>query len=183
MTWEQLYPIVREQADYAILRYDDRRQDKVQELVCQAYEKYRSDTSAGREIKKQSFKCFVTQPAKQLDLRSVVKGGYGGTSRIDVLGNFNRRPNGQIFVEKLDEWMPMNMKSREAIQESLTFSIDYSFWMKRLTNIQRQTVEYLIQGFRLKEIAKKLKANLEKVRKIIEQIRDKYRLYFLLEVA
>lgn len=40
MTWNELYPVVKEQAHYAVLRYDERRQDKVQELVCQAYEKY-----------------------------------------------------------------------------------------------------------------------------------------------
>jgi hypothetical protein len=35
MTWNELYPVVAEQAKYAVLRYDQRRQDKVQELVCQ----------------------------------------------------------------------------------------------------------------------------------------------------
>ena len=33
MTWNELYPVVKEQADYAVLRYDERRQDKLQELV------------------------------------------------------------------------------------------------------------------------------------------------------
>lgn len=115
MTWNELYPVVAEQAKFAVLRYDERRQDKVQELVCQAFEKYQHDLEAGREIKKQNFKCFVTQRAKQLDIRSVVKCGYGGTSQKDVLGYFLRRPDSKIRVTGLQEWMTIPSKSREAI--------------------------------------------------------------------
>ncbi len=55
MTWNELYPVVTEQPKCAVLRYGNRRQDKVQELVCQAFEKFKSDTSAGKEIKKQPY--------------------------------------------------------------------------------------------------------------------------------
>ena len=73
MSWEELYPIVAEQAYYAVMRYDPRRKDKVQELVCQSYEKYSRDISKGKEIKKQEYKCFVTQRAKEVDQRSICK--------------------------------------------------------------------------------------------------------------
>lgn len=164
-----------------MLRYDERRQDKIQELVCQAFEKYQSDLTHGRQVKKQNFKCFVTQRAKQLDLRSVVKDGYGGTSKIDVLGFYNRRPNSAVYVSGFEEWMPISMKSRETIDELLTFGIDYSRWKTKLSKVQTQIVEYLVQGFRLKEIAEKLRATVHKVRKIVQQIREKYRLYFEFE--
>ena len=77
MSWEELYPIVAEQAYYAVLRYDPRRKDKIQELVCQSYEKYSRDISRDKEIKKQEYKCFVTQRAKEVDQRSFCKKGYG----------------------------------------------------------------------------------------------------------
>ena len=93
MSWDELYPIVAEQAYYAVLRYDPRRQDKIQELVCQSFEKYKNDLSKGKEIKKQDYKCFVTQRAKEVDLRSICKQGYGGTSTIDVLSYFRKRNN------------------------------------------------------------------------------------------
>ena len=70
MSWEELYPIVSDQAYYAVLRYDPRRKDKIQELVCQSYEKYLHDVASGKEIKKQNYKCFVTQRAKEVDTRS-----------------------------------------------------------------------------------------------------------------
>ena len=178
MTWEQLYPIVKEQAYYAVLRYDDRRQDKIQELVCQAFEKYQSDLEHGREIKKQSFKCFVTQRAKQLDIRSVVKGGYGGTSRIDVLGYYNRRPNSAIFVLNLQEWMPISPATKSANDDSLIFNVDYSRWIKSLSAKQRDILDYLIQGFKLREIAEFISATVEKVRATVRQIKDKFLRYF-----
>ena len=93
MTWEQLYPVVKEQAYFAVFRYDPRRADKVQELLCQSYEKYRNDVSMGREIKKQEFKCFITQRAKEVDLRSICKKGLGGTSTTDPLSFYRRRPD------------------------------------------------------------------------------------------
>ena len=87
MSWEELYPVVKTQAYFAVLRYEEpeRRKDKIQELVCQSYEKYQNDVRLGREIKKQTFKCFVTQRAKQVDQRSICKKGYGGTSTLDAL--------------------------------------------------------------------------------------------------
>ena len=75
------------------MRYDPRRKDKVQELLCQSYEKYSRDTVAGKEIKKQEYKCFITQRAKEVDQRSICKKGYGGTSTIDVLSFYRRRPD------------------------------------------------------------------------------------------
>ena len=88
MLWSQLFPIVNEQAYWSILRYDPRREEKIQELVAMSFEKYQRDVAAGKEIKKQDYKCFVTQRAKQVDTRSVCKKGLGGTSTIDVLGFF-----------------------------------------------------------------------------------------------
>ncbi len=181
MTWNELYPVVKEQADYAVLRYDERRKDKVQELVCQAFEKYQIDVSSGREIKKQAYKCFVTQRAKEVDVRSVCKNGDGGTSQKDVLGFFNRRSDSKIIVTGLQEWMTIPGKSRMAIDDVLTFNVDYSRWINRLDDLQQRIVEYLVQGFCMKEIAKKIAATVEKVKTIIRQIQAKYLTYFELE--
>ena len=53
------------------MRYDPRRKDKIQELVCQSYEKYVRDKASDKEIKKQEYKCFVTQRVKEVDKRSI----------------------------------------------------------------------------------------------------------------
>ena len=95
MTWNELYPAVTEQAKFGVLRYEElvQRKDKMQGLVCQAFEKYQRDVASGHNVKKQSYKCFVTQRAKEVDKRSFCKNGYGGTSQKDVLGYFLRRPD------------------------------------------------------------------------------------------
>ncbi len=49
---------------------------------CQSYEKYLHDVAAGKEIKKQNYKCFVTQRAKEVDTRSFCKKGYGGNPAL-----------------------------------------------------------------------------------------------------
>ena len=87
MCWEELYPVIKTQAYFAVLRYEEpeRRKDKIQELVCQSYEKYKNDSLKGKEIKKQDYKYFITSRAKQVDVESICKKGYGGTSTLDAL--------------------------------------------------------------------------------------------------
>jgi len=183
MTWNELYPVVKEQADYAVLHYDERREDKVQELVCQAFEKYQSDVASGCQIKKQTYKCFVTQRAKEVDVRSICKDGYGGTSQKDVLGYFNRRPDSKITVTGLQEWMTIASESKEAIDSALVFNFDYSRWINRLNELQKRVVEYLIEGFQSKEIAKFIKATVNKVKAIVREIQERFLNYFELETC
>jgi len=180
MTWNELQPIVTEQAKFAVMRYDPRRQDKVQELVCQAFEQYQNVLASGREIKKQDFKCFVTQRAKQVDIRSVCKDGYGGTSQRDVLGYFLRRPDSKISVTSLQDWMTIPGKSREAV---LVFNVDFSRWINRLYDLQKRIVEYLVQGFQFKEIAKFIKTKVSKVKAIVREIQEQFLNYFGTEVC
>ncbi len=87
----RLYTAGNEQAYYAVLRYDLRRKDKVQELVAQSYEKYVHDIQLGKPIVEQNYKCFITQRAKEVDKRSVCKKGPGGTSTRDALSFYKRR--------------------------------------------------------------------------------------------
>ena len=79
MSWDELYPVVKTQAYFAVLRYEEpeRRKDKIQELVCQSYEKYQNDVLKGKEIKKQDYKYFVTSRAKQVDVPSICKKSFG----------------------------------------------------------------------------------------------------------
>ncbi len=126
MSWEELYPVVREQAYYAVLRYDPRRKDKIQELICQSYEKFTRDKAAGKEIKRQHYKCFVTQRAKEVDCRSICKKGFGGTSTTDVLSFYRRRPDVDTEVVELDEWMTSTPWKKEALEEQISFNLDFT---------------------------------------------------------
>jgi len=96
MSWEELYPICREQAYYAVLRYDSRRADKLQELISMSFLKYQRDLAAGKEIRPQEYKCFISQRIKELDFRSICPKGTGGTSSLDPLSYGNRRTTAPI---------------------------------------------------------------------------------------
>jgi hypothetical protein len=182
MDWEELYPVVASQAYYAVLRYDPRRKDKVQELVCQSYEKYRTDIGKGKEIKKQEFKCFITQRAKEVDLRSVCKKGLGGTSATDALSFYRRRPDSGTEIVEFSEWMSSNPLKKDSVEESISFRIDFSNWQLTLPKIERRILSMLLKGYTATKIADKIKLNYVTVRETIKKMRTAFISYFQLTI-
>ena len=181
MSWEELYPVVREQAYYAVLRYDPRRKDKIQELLCQSYEKFTRDKAAGKEVKRQDYKCFVTQRAKEVDCRSICKKGYGGTSTTDVLSFYRRRPDVDTEVVEYDEWMTMKPRSKHTVEETLSFNIDFKEWQRTLTNEENQILSHLMLGYKASKIAEILKLSYHTVKKLILKLKEAFLDYFRLE--
>jgi len=181
LSWDELYPIVKEQAYYTVLRYDPRRKDKIQELVCQSYEKYQNDLSKGKEIKKQDYKCFVTQRAKEVDTRSICKKGYGGTSTIDVLSFYRRRPDVETEIVEFDEWMTSKSWKKESAEEQFSFNVDFKNWQAILTTQEHTILTHLIQGYKAKDIADILHTTYQTVRTIISKIKQMFLEYFRLE--
>ena len=183
MSWEELYPIVQEQAYYAVLRYDPRRKDKIQELICQSYEKFIRDKAEGKEIKKQSYKCFVSQRAKEVDKRSVCKKGLGGTSTLDALSFYRRRPDVETEVVEFLEWMTSKPWNKEAVEEQLLFNIDFKNWQRTLTSKENQILSHLLQGYKANKIAEILQLSYHTVKKLIQQLKEAFLDYFRLEFA
>ena len=181
MSWEELYPVVAEQAYWAVMRYDPRRKDKIQELVCQSYEKFIRDKAADKEIKKQDYKCFVTQRAKEVDTRSICKKGYGGTSTIDPLSFYRRRPDIETEVVEFDEWMTSKPWRKEAVEEQMSFNVDFKNWQTTLTTQEHTILTHLIEGYSVKQIAELLYLTYTKVKQIIKQLKQKFLEYFRLE--
>jgi len=181
LSWEELYPIVAEQAYYAVMRYDPRRKDKVQELVCQSYEKYSRDISKGKEIKKQEYKCFVTQRAKEVDQRSICKKGFGGTSTTDVLSFYRRRPDQPIEVVEFDDWITSKPWKKEVVEEQFSFNVDFKDWQQTLTTQEHTILTHLIQGYKAKDIAEILHTTYQAVRTIISKLKQLFLEYFRLE--
>jgi hypothetical protein len=180
LSWEELYPVVAEQAYYAVMRYDPRRKDKIQELLCQSYEKYSRDISKGKEIKKQEYKCFITQRAKEVDQRSICKKGYGGTSTIDVLSFYRRRPDVETEIIEYDEWMTRTW-NKKAVEEQFSFNVDFKDWQQTLSTQEHTILTYLIQGYPVKQIAEFLHTTYQAVRTIISKLKQLFLEYFRLE--
>jgi hypothetical protein len=180
MEWEELYPIVSDQAYYAVMRYDPRRKDKVQELVCQSYEKYKNDISKGKEIKKQEYKCFITQRAKEVDLRSICKKGLGGTSISDPLSFYRRRPDSGTDIVEFADWMSSNALKKDSVEESISFRIDFSNWQRTLSRIERRILKLLLDGYTAPKIASKIRLNYMTVREMISKMKAAFISYFQL---
>ena len=182
MSWEELYPVVKTQAYYAVLRYEEpeRRKDKIQELVCQSYEKYKNDSLKEKEIKKQEYKYFVTSRAKQVDVRSICKKGYGGTSSIDALSFYRRRPDQEIEVVEFDDWMTSKPWSHENIENEISFKIDFKDWQNKLTKQEKTILSHLMQGYKAKDISDILQLNYNSIRQIIILLKEKFLEYFSL---
>ena len=181
MSWEELYPIVADQAYWAVMRYDPRRKDKIQELVCQSYEKFIRDKAADKEIKKQEYKCFVTQRAKEVDTRSICKKGYGGTSTIDALSFYRRRPDVDTEIVEFDEWMTSKPWKKEALENQVTFNIDFKNWQKTLSAQEHTILTYLIEGYPVKQIAELLHLTYNTIKQIIKHLKEMFLEYFRLE--
>jgi hypothetical protein len=178
MDWGELYPIVASQAYYSVLRYDPRRRDKVQELVCQSYEKYQNDVSKGKEIKKQEYKCFVNQRAKEVDKRSFVKKGFGGTSTTDALSFYRHRSDSGTEIVQYDEWMTSRPHIKERVEDSFSFNIDFSNWQRTLTKMESRILKLLLNGFTAPQIAKKIKLSYLTVREKINCMKTAFIRYF-----
>jgi hypothetical protein len=172
---------VADQAYWSVMRYDPRRKDKVQELVCQSYEKFIRDTAADKEIKKQEYKCFITQRAKQVDQRSICKKGYGGTSTLDALSFYRRRPDVDTEVVEFDEWMTSKPWSRDAVENQISFQIDFKDWQQTLTTQEKTILSHLMQGYKAKDIADILQLTYQAVRTIISKLKQLFLDYFRLE--
>jgi hypothetical protein len=179
MSWEELYPVVREQAYYAVLRYDPRRADKMQELICQSFEKYQRDIAAGKEIKKQNYKCFVSQRAKSVDERSFAKKGLGGTSTIDVLCFLRRRPDSPTPVVQFDEWMTASVRNKQLVDDALAFNVDYKDWVEQLTSLQKRVLSCLVEGYRASQIAELIHTTAGTVKQVIRQLQELFVEYFV----
>ena len=182
MSWEELYPVVKTQAYFAVLRYEEpeRRKDKIQELVCQSYEKYKNDSLKGKEIKKQEYKYFVTSRAKQVDVRSICKKGYGGTSSIDALSFYRRRPDVETEIVEFDEWMSAKPWKKDAVENQISFQIDFKDWQNTLTKQEKTILSHLMQGYKAKDISDILQLNYNSIRQIIILLKEKFLEYFSL---
>lgn len=176
MSWEELFPIISEQSYWAVMRYDPRRQDKIQELICQSYEKFQNDVAKGKEIKKQNYKCFVTRRAKEVDKRSICKDGFGGNSIRDVLSFYRRRTDSEIV--EFDDWMTSKPRGKEAVEEQILFNIDFKDWQKTLDELQRKILDYLMQGFNAKNISEMLKITYAKAVYLIRDLKTAFLNYF-----
>ena len=131
-------------------------------------------------MKKQEYKCFVTQRAKEVDKRSFCKKGLGGTSTLDALSFYRRRPDVDTEIVELNEWMTNKPRGREAVENQLTFNIDFKNWQNTFTNKEKNILSHLMQGYKASKIAEVLQLTYHTVKKLIQQLKEAFLDYFRL---
>lgn len=91
----------------------------------------------GHDITRQKYKQFITKRARELDTRSVVKQGYGGTSKIDALGYFRRRSDSKTDIVQFDDWMCFD-GNRNTVEQNYNFQIDFKEFFSKLSEVQQK---------------------------------------------
>ena len=73
------------------------------------------------------------------------------------------------------------MSTKEIVEANLVFGVDYKDWLKKLSDANKQILDYLIQGFTAPKIATLLHQKTTKVRQIIKELRQYFVQFFQLQ--
>ncbi|UCH66110.1 MAG: hypothetical protein JSW63_02970 [Ignavibacterium sp.] len=122
----------------------------------------------------------MAQRAKEVDVRSFCKEGYGGTSTIDALSFYRRRPDVSEIVE-FDEWMTSKPRGKDAVEEQIGTDLDFKDWQQTLTKEEKNILSHLMQGYKAIKIAEILKLSYHYVKTIISKLKVAFLNYFRLE--
>ena len=156
--------------------------DLRQELVCQTLVQYRRLKERGKNPDLLLLKNFLRLRKKELATRSFVGKNGGGTSSRDIM---NKKHQWNGTFEKVDfvDDLPNNrMNTRMRAENNMSFYVDFQLFLKRLSEIQQQTISLLMKGFRLKEICKRLRQSDYVVEQIINSVKEAYLKYFEVEL-
>jgi hypothetical protein len=178
MSFEEMYPTLRTQAYFAVMRYDPLRKDKMQELISMAYVKYKNDIESCKEPNLNIYKAFISKRSREIDFRSVCLQGMGGNSTLDALSPYRRRADQDIEIVQYDDWMTSKPRSKEKVEETFSFTIDFSNWQKTLQRTERRILKLLLEGFTAQQIAKKIKQSYLSVREKINNMKVAFIRYF-----
>ena len=153
--------------------------DLRQELVCQTYSEHqRLLTKTGKEPDLLLLKKFLSYRKKELWKRSFLGKYGGGASTLDIM-NIKHQWNGTFEKNNLVEYLPsMKMNTRIRAEDNMGFNVDIKMFIQKLTVLQKETMEMLLEGFRQVEIGKRLKQSAFKVKQIINSVKEAYLKYF-----
>ena len=178
MSFEEMYPALRTQAYFAVMRYDPLRKDKMQELISMAYVKYKKDIESCREPNLNIYKAFISKRSREIDFRSVCLKGKGGNSTSDAFSPYRRRPDQDVEIVSYDEWMTSKPRGKQMVEETIGFNIDFKNWQNRLNRTERRIFNMLLEGYSATKIAEKIKLSYLIVRDTISRMKTSFIKYF-----
>ena len=85
-------------------------------------------------------------------------------------------------VDFVDDLPNSKMNTKFRAEENMSFFVDFSLFLKKLSSIQQQIISLLMNGFRLKEICRRLRQSDDVVEQIINSVKEAYLKYFEVEL-
>ncbi len=79
--------------------------------------------------------------------------------------------------------MSSKLLKKEAVEEQISFNIDFKDWQQTLTNEEKNILSHLMQGYKAKQIAEILQLTYQTVRTIIIKLKQLFLNYFQPEEA
>jgi len=70
---------------------------------------------------------------------------------------------------------------KEAVEEQISFQIDFKDWQQTLTKQEKTILSHLMQGYKVKDIADILQLAYATIRQIIKHLKKMFLEYFRLE--
>ncbi|MCJ7553577.1 MAG: LuxR C-terminal-related transcriptional regulator [Ignavibacteriaceae bacterium] len=70
---------------------------------------------------------------------------------------------------------------KEAVEEQISFQIDFKDWQRTLTAQEKTILTHLMQGYKAKDIADILQLAYQTIRQIIKHLKERFLEYFRLE--
>jgi DNA-binding NarL/FixJ family response regulator len=84
---------------------------------------------------------------------------------------------------EFDDWMSSKPLKKEAVDEQISFNIDFKDWQNRLTKQEKIIFSHLIQGYKAKDISDILHLTYQTVRTIIPKLKQLFLDYLRPEEA
>jgi hypothetical protein len=156
--------------------------DLRQELVCQTLVQYRRLKERGKEPDLILLKHFLRLRKKELATRSFVGKNGGGTSQRDIMNQKHQWDGTFEKVDFVDDLPNSKMNTKFRAEENMSFFVDFSLFLKKLSSIQQQIISLLMKGFKLKEICRRLRQSDYVVEQMINSVKEAYLKYFEVEL-
>ena len=99
---------------------------------------------------------------------------------MDALSFYRRRPDQETEVVEFDEWISAKTWKKEAVEEQISFQIDFKDWQQTLTKQEKTILSHLMQGLNAIDIAKILQLSYSNISQVIKQLKQKFLEYFSL---
>ncbi len=98
-----------------------------------------------------------------------------------MLSFWRRRPDVETEIVEFDEWMTNKPWKKEAVENQISFNIDFKNWQQTLTTQEKTILSHLMQGYKTRDLVDILSPTYQAIRQIIKNLKENFLEYFRLD--